>query len=91
MIRELETHAPENLILVQVFLVKLNTLKQTVPGSQTYGSKSRTSSIETVALGFVEVEWTSEGCRMRSLIFSEASIILVLRNPRLFEVLTYLV
>lgn len=54
MIQELETRAPGHLILIQVFSVKLNILKQTVPGSQTPGSKSR-SSIETVALGLVEV------------------------------------
>lgn len=37
MLQELETYAPENLVLIQVFFVKLETLKQTVPGTQTSG------------------------------------------------------
>lgn len=37
MTQELETHAPGHLILIQVFSVKLNILKQTVPGSRLWG------------------------------------------------------
>lgn len=42
MLQEIETGAPENLVLMGILLVKLHTLKQTVPGTQTSGSKSRT-------------------------------------------------
>lgn len=41
MLQELETHAPENLVLIQISLAKLNTLNQTVPRTQTSGSKNK--------------------------------------------------
>lgn len=65
---EYATRIPENLVLIWVFFVKLNTWKQTVPGSQTSGSKSWTREKEVVALGLVEVEGTSEWILLDEII-----------------------